>query len=175
MPVSRPLRRLLRVRDLEEEQSRLALESALGELNRLERALAATAERDRRGRRLVEISARTGEWEDRLAGLEEGRAADRHRTALAPRVADAELDVAALRQEFLDRRVERRQVETLIRETEARDAIEAGRHSQQALDDWYGNRLHREVVEAEPARLATSESAAPEGAPRGSDCTRDKT
>jgi hypothetical protein len=31
------------------------------------------------------------------------------------------------------------------------------------------------VVEAEPARLATSESAAPEGAPRGSDCTRDKT
>ena len=34
MAVSRALRRLLRVRELEEEQSRLALESALGELQR---------------------------------------------------------------------------------------------------------------------------------------------
>ena len=39
MAISRGLRRLLRVRNLEEEQSRQALESALGELNRLESAL----------------------------------------------------------------------------------------------------------------------------------------
>jgi flagellar biosynthesis chaperone FliJ len=175
MAASRALRRLLRIRDIEEEQSRLALESALGELNRLERALAATAERDRRGRRLVQASARTGELADRLAGIEEGRAADRHRAALAPRIVDAELAVAALRQEFLARRVERRQVETLIQEAGAQDAIEAGRHGQQALDDWYGNRLHREEVEAEPARLATSRSATPGGASEVSDFTSEKT
>ena len=86
MAASRALRRLLRIRDIEEEQSRLALESALSQLNRLEHALAATAERDRRGRRLVDASARTGELPDRLAGLEETRAAGRHAAALAPRI-----------------------------------------------------------------------------------------
>jgi hypothetical protein len=43
MAVSRALRRLLRIRELEEEQCRLALESTLGELNRLESALAGPA------------------------------------------------------------------------------------------------------------------------------------
>jgi hypothetical protein len=175
MAASRALRRLLRIRNMEEEQSRLALESALGELSRLERALTATSERDRRGRRLVQISARTGELADRLAGIEEGRAADRHRAALTPRIADAELDVAALRQEFLVHRVERRQVETLIREAEAQDVIEASRKGQQAVDDWYGNRLHREEAEAGPARPATSRSATSGGASEESDLTPEKT
>ena len=175
MAVSRALRRLLRIRDIEEEQSRLALESALSELHRLEYALEATAEQDRRGRRLVQISACSGELPDRLAGLEETRAAGRRGAALAPRIADAELDVAALRQEFLSKRVERRQAETLIRETEARDAIEAGRRDQQALDDWYGNRLHRAEAEAEPARAATSRSATPEAVPQVSDYTTEET
>jgi hypothetical protein len=149
MAVSRALRRLLRIRDLEEEQCRLALESALGELNRLEHALEATAERGRRGRRLVEASAHSGELTDRLAGLEETRAAGRRAAALGSRLADVELDAIALREEFLLKRVERRQAETLIRETEARDAVEAGRRSQQALDDWYRNRLHRKEAEAD--------------------------
>src|ERR1039458_373198 len=81
MAVSRALRRLLRIRSLEEEQRRLALESAIGELNRLEHALAATAQQDRRGRRLVEVSARSGELPDRLAGPEETGAATRHAAA----------------------------------------------------------------------------------------------
>ena len=149
MAVSRALRRLLRIRDLEEEQSRLALESALSELQRLKHALTAAAERDRGGRLLVGASARTGELPDRLAGLEETRAAARYAAALAPRIADAEVDAAALRLEYLSKRVERRQAETLIQEAEARDAIEAGRRGQQALDDWYSNRLHREHTETE--------------------------
>jgi len=155
MAVPRALRRLLHIRSLEEEQRWLALESAIGELKRLERALAATAERDRRGRRLVEASARSGELPDRLAGLEETRAATRHAAVLAPRIVAVELDVATLRQEFLGKRVERRQAETLIRETEARDAIEAGRHGQQALDDWYRFRLHRAETKEESDQSAT--------------------
>lgn len=154
MAVSRALRRLLRIRDLEEEQGWLALESALGELRHLENALAAAIERERRGRRLAAASAYSGELIDRLAGLEETRAAGRRSAALAPRIADAELDVAALRQEFLARRVERRQAETLIQETEARDAVEDGRRGQQALDDWFRNQMHREAAEAKPDESA---------------------
>jgi hypothetical protein len=145
------LRRLLRIRDLQEEQSRLALESALGELHSLERAMAATFERDRRGRRLVQASARSGQLTDRLAGLEETRSASRHAEALAPRVDAMGEEVRELRQEFLSRRVERRQAETLIRETEAREAIEDGRRGQQTLDDWYSSRLHGSEADAASA------------------------
>jgi flagellar biosynthesis chaperone FliJ len=148
MAVSRALRRLLRIRDLEEEQCRLALESATGSLHRLQHALEAAFERGRRGRRLIEASVHSGELPDRLAGLEEMRSAGCHAQAQVPRIADAELDVAALREEFLAKRVERRQAETLIEKTEARDAIETARRSQQNLDDWFGNRMHRKDAEA---------------------------
>jgi flagellar biosynthesis chaperone FliJ len=154
MAVSRALRRLLNIRNIEEEQSRLALESAVGELNRLEGALAATAERERLGRRLVLRSASNGELPDRLAGLEETRAAGCRAAALGPRITEAELHVLGLREEFLARRVERRQAETLIEETEARDALDAGRRGQQSLDDWYGDRMHRTEAEEEPAHSA---------------------
>jgi hypothetical protein len=151
MAVSRALRRLLRIRDLEEEQCRLALESGLANLNRLRRAQEASVERGRRGRRLVESSAHSGELTDRLAGLEETRAAGRSFLALAPRMASADQDVASLREEFLDSRVERRQAETLIQEAEARDALDAERRAQQGLDDWFRNRLHRQASENKPA------------------------
>jgi flagellar biosynthesis chaperone FliJ len=144
MAVSRALRRLLRIRDLEEEQSKLALESAVGELRRMEHSLTASVERARRGRRLVDQSARTSELPDRLAGMEETRSAILHATALVPGIESMKEDVAALREEFLVKRVERRQAETLIKETEAREAIDADRRSQQGLDDLYSSRRFRE-------------------------------
>jgi hypothetical protein len=148
MAVSRALRRLLRIRELEEEQCRLALESTLDELHRLEGALTATVDRDRRGRRLVETSARTGQLPDRLAGLEETRAAERLVAVLEPRIVAKEDEVAERRQEFLMKRVEHRQAETLIQETEAQDAIVDGRSNQQSLDGWYSSRLFRQNADA---------------------------
>jgi restriction endonuclease Mrr len=142
MAVSRVLRRLLRVLTLEEEQSRLSLESALGWLRQLEHALTATADKDRRGRGLVVASAQTGELSDRLAGLEETHSAKRRIVVLASRIAQAEAEVDRQRQAFLAKRVECRQAETLIRESEAKEAITADRRAQQSLDDWYLNRLH---------------------------------
>jgi flagellar biosynthesis chaperone FliJ len=142
MPVSRALRRLLRIRDLEEEQCRIALESAQGELNRLHGALAATTGRERRGRRIFEESARSGELADRFSGLEETRAAERIASLLATRIETSREDVDRLREEFLAKRVELRQAETLIKEAEAADSVEAARKAQLALDDWYRTRLH---------------------------------
>jgi hypothetical protein len=158
--VSRALRRLLRVRELEEEQSRLALESASGELHRLEHALSATGERDRRGRRLLESGLRKGELRDRLAGLEEERAAARLVAVLVPRIELSESEVFRLRQEFLSKRVERLQAETLIKETEAQDAIESGRRSQQVLDDWFRSKQFR--AREETGRIRTFSNVAEE-------------
>lgn len=138
------MRQLLQLLQLEEEQRREALEAALGELRRLERARALAAERERRGRRLVVASAGSGDGTDRLAGLEETRAGARRCAALMPRIAAAEVEVEARREEFLAKRVERRQAETLVEETEAREARESERRGQQALDDWYLNRRRRD-------------------------------
>jgi flagellar biosynthesis chaperone FliJ len=155
MAVSRALRRLLRIRELQEEQSRLALESALAELHRLEHALAATFERKRRGRSLVLSGIQTGQLMDRLAGFEETRSASLHAAALGPIIDGMGDEVTNRREEFLVKRVERRQAETLIQETEVQDAIDAGRRGQQTLDDWYSSRLYRdadrEETHAQPA------------------------
>ena len=137
MAISRAIRRLKQVRELEEELSQAALESAVGGLRRMESALVAAEERERIGRRQVTASATTGELVDRIAGLEETRAALRHGAALRPRIAEAELEVARRRQVFLAKRMERRQVETLIQKTEAEDTVDADRRTQRDLDDWF--------------------------------------
>jgi flagellar export protein FliJ len=142
MPVSRALRRLLRVLEIEEEQSRLALESAQGELARLERLLKVARMRERSGRDLVVASASSGELTDRLAGIAETAAAQQRAIALELRIVNVQADVSTLREAFLSKRVERRQAETLITETEAKDAAVSGRRNQQSLDDWYLNRFH---------------------------------
>jgi hypothetical protein len=160
MAISRTLRRLLRIRELEEEQSRLVLESALGELNCLKQALVASAERNRRGRILVADSLRTGQLPDRIAGLEEMRAAGRLDGFLKPRIEDKEEDVMDLRQDYLLKRVEQRQAETLLQEGEAREAAEADRRGQQALDGWYGSRLYRAELQKKTEAASENEMRA---------------
>jgi flagellar export protein FliJ len=152
MAVSRAMRRLIEVRVLEEELSQAALESAVEELRRMEAALAAAQERERNGRRQVTASASTGELIDRIAGLEETRAAARHSAALKPGIAEAELEVARRRQQFLAKRIERRQVETLIQKTEAKDAVHVGRRAQRDLDDWFLSRARHGADRNERAR-----------------------
>lgn len=159
--MSRTLDRLLAIRQLEERQSRLELESALAEMRRIEKALEFAAERDRGGRCAVMQSAGNGRIDDRLAGLVEIEAAGCHRMALAPRQTQAGQKTAALRVEFLARRVERRQAETLIEEAQVRHAQEADRRGQQGLDDWYGLRCYRETQ-----RLAATGSRGSSGSTR---------
>jgi hypothetical protein len=151
MAASRALRRLLRVLTIEEDQCRLALESALGELRLFEQALSATTDQARSGRRLVIASARSGDLPDRLAGIEETHAAERRAIVLAFRIAQAKANSDALRQTFLAKRVECRQAETLITEAEAKEAVIAARRAQQGLDDWYLNRLHASRLARSPA------------------------
>jgi flagellar biosynthesis chaperone FliJ len=106
-------------------------------LRRLEGALQGSEQWDRRGRLLVTTSAGTGEFLDRLAGLEETLAAHRHAAALKPKIVEAERSVTSRKNEFLGKRIERRQAETLIEKTETEDKIEAGRRAQRDVDGWF--------------------------------------
>jgi hypothetical protein len=143
MAVSRALRRLLRVRELEEGQRRLELESALGELRALEQALERNTARGRAGRRLITEGIEKNEIAHRLAGLEEQSAAGRMATRLEQCMEPAAERVSDRRAAYLMTRTGRRQAETLIEETEARDARDALRRVQQELDDWHRGRLQR--------------------------------
>lgn len=140
MAVSRAMRRLLQVLKIQEEECRASMESARAELNRLEQALTRSVERERGGRRLVTASAVTGEITDRIAGVEETHVAKRIAAALALRIAESELAVNTRRREFLGKRIERRQTETLIEEAQTVERVEAGRRAQRNLDDWYLSR-----------------------------------
>lgn len=140
MAVSRAMRRLLQVLEIQEEQSRAALESARAEFRQLEQALNGSVERERGGRRLVAASAVTGEITDRIAGMEESRTARRIAAALAPRIAEAELTLQTRQHDFLGKRIERRQTETLMAEAEILETTAAGRRTQRILDDWFLSR-----------------------------------
>ncbi len=141
MAASRALCRLVRVLELEEEQAQGALESALGLLGRLENARASALERERQGRQLVTASAWSGEVANqtmgRVVGLEEARSARQLSRVLKMHIAEAEREVTARRETLLAKRVAREQAETVLRQTEASETLEAGRRGQQALDEWF--------------------------------------
>lgn len=144
MPISPALRKLLRIRELEEEQSRIALETALGEMNRLKRALAGTAQSGQAARRLFASGVQSENLTDRVAGLQEMRAADHLAGALSRELVTAGPEVARLRERFLATRVQRRQAESLVNESESRAETEEERRNQRDLDDLYRARSKRE-------------------------------
>ncbi len=144
MAVSKSLERLLHIRDLQEEQQRLALESAAGKLRDLEAARQAAGEMERAGRAWIGASAQTGVEADRQGGLVQVIAGIRRTELVAQHIARAEAETKRLHEAFLEKRVERRQAETLVSESEARDVIESDRRSQRAVDDWHGSRKQRE-------------------------------
>jgi hypothetical protein len=134
------IERILRIRQLEEGESRRALEVALAELAQLELALRSSQQRERAGRGLVSASAQSGEIADRIAGIEESRSASRRAVALSLRIQSAEASVANLRRDYVEKRTSRLQAETLAETERARVAATNLRRSQRALDDWYLNR-----------------------------------
>lgn len=140
MGSQRQFQRIVRIRQLEEDESRRKLDLAIAALAQAEFALRMAQQRGRAGRSLVVSSACSGEFVDRIAGMEESRSAQRVALALASRIRAAEDAVASLRQEYLNKRTSRLQAETLAETERAREAATTLRRGQQALDDWYLNR-----------------------------------
>ena len=137
------LKRLLRIRELQEERKRCQLEAALARLDSLEKTRDAAAEMERRGRMLVGTSVLSGEIADRQAGLMQSEFASRRGRILATRIALTQKETIELRQEFMDKRVERQQAETLVDLENSKDKVESDRRSQRSMDDWFAARTRR--------------------------------
>lgn len=142
MPVSHALSRLFVVRELEEEQCRSELESAVNERTQLQKALEFAVERIRKGGALIAQSAGSGELCDRIAGLEESRVAKLLSNVLCNRISAVESHVREHHENYLSSRLRRRQVETLIKEIEEKDIQKDARRNQQEMDEWFRARAY---------------------------------
>jgi len=137
LPASRTLKRLHAIRSAEEQQCRTTLDAAVSDLRSLERMLARVKQRRGCARSLIAASIRSGVAEDRMAALEEASLFDRLARALAGKIAAAEQRLSQARNQFMAKRVERRQVETLLEAARVQAGIEASRKNQSALDEWF--------------------------------------
>jgi flagellar biosynthesis chaperone FliJ len=145
MSLSRSLQKLLRIRGVEEEQRRRALEASEAELGTLVQNAKIARQTEQLGRRREVAGMVSGEITERQAGLVECAGAQKRSRILAARIVVAETETAAGRQAFLEKRVERQQVETLVEQAAAREAVETLRRSQRDVDDWFGTRNHRKT------------------------------
>jgi flagellar biosynthesis chaperone FliJ len=158
VPANDSLARLLHLRTLEEEQRRAALDATTAALHRLRAALQAAHARERRGRESITLSSHSGSSTDRIAGLLESESAHRAAAILHQRIAAVEQQAAELHHSYLEKRTERRQVETLLREAEARQALDRSRREQQSLDNLFGARRHaRQSAAHSPSRPIASD------------------
>jgi len=137
MTMKHPLNRLLRLRSLLEDVSRVELEARLQELAQIERALTHSQEfaRAMRLRSFAGIAqARSAEWLEaeavaEWAAREEGifEKASQGKTS----------EVNAAKTEYLERRKVRHQVGSVAEPSAAEVAIERSRQEQRELDDWF--------------------------------------
>jgi flagellar export protein FliJ len=148
MAVRRVLARLLRLRELEEEQRRLELEAAVGERNQMAQEMSRAEERQARGRKSFVAGLGEPDSAGRFGGVMEMEHARRLQQLIEPRLVAAEDAMLRRREVFLTSRTGRRQVEILVERQEETERESAMRRAQQMLDDWYGRRVPKTVAGA---------------------------
>ena len=149
MAEKRVLARLLRLRELEEELSRQSLELAVTERRQVQREMEAARSCEVQGRANFVGGLGEADSAGRVGGTLEMEFARRRQLALRPLMDAADERVSRQREEFLHRRMERRQVETLVANQRTAADVEAGRRAQQMLDDWYGRRSRVEGTKSD--------------------------
>ena len=144
------LTRILKVRQVEEDHLKASLEAALAKLTRLVEMEKAALERERRGRALLLEAICTDKSQDRLAGLVEMSLARESRGASSQKMREAREVVRQIRAQYMAKRAERRQLETLMEAERASEARHASRRQQEAVDDQYRSRRFRVRVAEKP-------------------------
>jgi len=134
------LRRLCALRRLQELDQAAQLELARAELARIEGAMREAELRKGAGRLLFSAGAQRGDLGDRVTGIEEVAGATRLGQALLLRQSAALELVRRMQAQYLFKREQRCQVETLLRIESEREALIEQRKSQSSLDEWHRTR-----------------------------------
>ena len=140
MTMRHSLHRLLRLRSLLEDVSRVELEAKLQGLNQVESALARSQETARASRQRQFAGIVDDRNADRLEAQAMSEWVARERGALEKALHGRVLEVDAAKAAYLERRKESRQVEGIIEAREAAAGVALDRREQRELDDWFGQR-----------------------------------
>lgn len=131
------IRRLLRIRALEEEQSRMVLEAAEAEVKRLQSALGSVRQSEHQGREILTRGVQDGEPTDRIAGVEQIRACEQAAAWIAGRTLQAEAEAGTQRSAFVEKRIQRRQAESLHDAAISQSLHRDEKRMQQMQDEWH--------------------------------------
>lgn len=147
--MSASLTRLLRLRSLLEDSSRTDLERCAALAASIERAQQRERHTIRESREqaldsLYEDGPAADQAEQRTIAWTTAESASWREQHLQPLALAAAHRVGERRAEFLERRKERRQVETILDAEDARLRTEHERQAQRELDDWYGAKQVRQ-------------------------------
>ncbi len=140
MKSKHPLDRLLRLRSLLEDVSRVELESRLQELGQIEDALARLRTTAGTMRRQSFAGVAQARSEDRLEAEVIGEWVVWESGAFEKAGQKKTAEVDAAKEIYLERRKERRQVSSVIEAGDAVATMERNRREQRELDDWFGQR-----------------------------------
>lgn len=134
------LQRLFRLRRLEEETERMAVEQAAAMRNRIEAEAIAEKDREREGRRELHRQIANADTSWRAAAAWAMEDATARRRLIEEKLAIAEATVERLRSGLLRRRMARQQVESLLEREKASAREQELRTTQQLLDDWFNQK-----------------------------------
>lgn len=142
------IQRLLRLRELEEEQSRRRLEAATRQLSQIELAMESAVQRQVQSRENFLAAVTENDVQRRVGSILDMGQGVQHQRHIEPTLRAIEIEVVSQRAEFLSKRTYRQQVETLIANARQRADADTTRRAQQMLDDWYGRRTRPKNAKA---------------------------
>lgn len=146
-----PLERLLKLRALVEESSRMELERRTALAARIDRAQEHERAKMRESRgNVVETISGHGEAAEqsrrRMLEWSNLESASWRERQLYPLAQATARKVEEGRTKFFERRKERRQVESVLEAQRARERVERDRRAQRDLDDWFGMKQIRRAL-----------------------------
>jgi flagellar export protein FliJ len=141
-----PLTRLLRLRAMLEDRAHRELERRSAEVRRLDAAAEEGRAQARAARRdaVRHLGSGEAEW---CVGMVDAEILTGNSARLGSLAESQRPELEAARAALLERRLERRQVETLVAEAAAAEALDEARHEQKRIDDWFQSRTAREKPE----------------------------
>lgn len=147
--MSRSLKRILKVRQLVEDQSRIQLEAAVRNLAEVEQGIASWQRRGVASRELARAAMINQDPENRLAAEVEEELVYLRVERLKP-IREACLEqVMVCREQFLEHRKLTMQTSSILSKREAEAEAERLKKTQQALDEWYQSERLRSIQEEE--------------------------
>jgi phosphoglycerate-specific signal transduction histidine kinase len=159
--MSRSLKRILKVRQLIEDQSRARLEVAMRNLADVERGIAGWQRHGSANRELARAAMIDHDPEERIAAEVEEGLSKWTIQRLRPVEDKFREQVAICREQFLELRKQTLQASSLLSKVEAEAEAERLRKAQKALDEWYQTERLRSQLEQERRSQKENTSAGP--------------